>query len=548
MLFEENSNMNTEENKSEEVLRFEAPKHESSIIKVLGVGGAGTNAVNYMFNQGIQGVDFIVCNTDLVSLEQSPVPNQIILGKDGLGAGNCPEVASALAQEQSEEIKGALSHNTKMLFITAGMGGGTGTGAAPVIAKLAKEIELDSDVNKVLVIGIVTLPFSFEGRKRLQQAYEGIEKLRKHVDSILIIHNDKLRELYGNMSSRKAFAMADNILLTAAKSIAEIITVKGHVIVDFRDVNTVMSNSGVALMGHGYGEGESRAMDAIQMATTSPLLNDNDIKGAKDVLLYIVSPDAEDLELSMDEQGEITDYIKEHTGEDTNIIWGTAYRDDLENDRLEITFIATGFKAREIVKPTSRGENANPIIVPITHPTIISKAVPEKNTPEELFQTEQPKPTVHILETKPAARQEPIPEQAPASITPNNEYTQTNLNDIHIIHRVVEPEMDQTNPVQKTEYKQELYPMPEQREIHDSSMDHHIEKAADRIRMIREMMASQQGLEELEKIPAYEQLGIHLHDAVHSSVSEASKVSISHLDDDQPIQLSDNSFLNNNPD
>lgn len=548
MLFEENSNMNTEESNSKEVLRFEAPKHESSIIKVFGVGGAGTNAVTYMFNQGIRGVDFVVCNTDLVSLEQSPVPNQIILGKDGLGAGNCPEVASALAQEQSEEIKEVLSHNTKMLFITAGMGGGTGTGAAPVIAKLAKEIELDSDVNKILVIGIVTLPFSFEGRKRLQQAYEGIEKLRKQVDSILIIHNDKLRELYGNMSSRKAFAMADNILLTAAKSIAEIITVKGHVIVDFRDINTVMNNSGVALMGHGYGEGESRAIDAIQMATTSPLLNDNDIKGAKDVLLYIVSPDAEDLELSMDEQGEITDYIKEHTGEDTNIIWGTAYRNDLENDRLEITFIATGFKAREIVKPTSRGENANPIMVPITHPTIISKPVLERSTTEEPIQAEQPKPTVHILEVSPTPLQESVCEQVAASTTPNRECTPTDLNDIHIIHRAEGSESIQTTSKQETEYKAETHPMHEQCETPDNSMDQHIEKAADRIRMIREMMASQQGLEELEKIPAYEQLGIHLHDAVHSSTPEASRVSISHLDDDQPIQLSNNSFLNNNPD
>lgn len=541
--------MSNEESERKEVLRFEAPKYESSIIKVLGVGGAGTNAVNYMFNQGIKGVDFVVCNTDLVSLEQSPVPTQIILGKDGLGAGNCPEVASALAQEQSEEIKGILSHNTKMLFITAGMGGGTGTGAAPVIAKLAKEIELDSDVNKILIIGIVTLPFSFEGRKRLQQAYEGIEKLRKQVDSILIIHNDKLRELYGNMSSRKAFAMADNILLTAAKSIAEIITTKGHVVVDFRDVNTVMQNSGVALMGHGFGEGEDRAMDAIQMATSSPLLNDNDIKGAKDVLLYIVSPDAEDLELSMDEQGEITDYIKERTGEDTNIIWGTAYRKDMENDRIEITFIATGFRAREIEKPTSRGENlVNPVIASITQPTIISTPAPEKREPEELFAVEQPKPTIHILETHPVTLQEPVVEQAPIEATRGSEYSSTNLNDIHIIHRPINQDPIQTKSTHAPETKQENTPKEQPQRITDPAMERYVETAGDRIKMIRQMMATQQGLEELEKIPAYEQLGMSLHDAVHSSVPEASRVSISHLDDDQPIQLSDNSFLNNNPD
>ena len=251
----------------EDMLKFEMPKNQSSIIKVLGVGGGGSNAVNHMYHQGITGVDFIVCNTDAQALDMSPVPNKISLGEKGLGAGSVPLVAEKAANEKSEEIKKLLSTNTEMLFITAGMGGGTGTGAAPVIARIAKEIELDDDeVKKILVVAIVTLPFSFEGRKRKLQAERGIEELRKYADAVLIISNDKLREQYGNLGLLEGFKIADNVLLTAAKGIAEIITVKAYINIDFKDVNTVMKDSGVAIMGTGVASGENRAQQAIEDA------------------------------------------------------------------------------------------------------------------------------------------------------------------------------------------------------------------------------------------------------------------------------------------
>ena len=245
----------------EDMIKFEMPKNQSSIIKVLGVGGGGSNAVNHMHHQGITGVDFIVCNTDAQALDMSPVPNKIALGEKGLGAGCVPRIAEKAALDKADEIRKILSNNTEMLFITAGMGGGTGTGAAPVIARIAKEIELeDEEVNKILVVAIVTLPFSFEGRKRKQQAERGIEELRKYADAVLIISNDKLRELYGNLGLLEGFKIADNVLLTAAKGIAEIITVKAYVNIDFKDVNTVMKNSGVAIMGTGVAEDLLRSL------------------------------------------------------------------------------------------------------------------------------------------------------------------------------------------------------------------------------------------------------------------------------------------------
>lgn len=321
------------------MLEFDSPKEQSSYIKVIGVGGGGSNAVNNMYAQGIQGVDFIVCNTDMKSLNNSPVPNKIILGE--LGAGNIPEVARKAALEHKEDIREAIVNNTQMLFITAGMGGGTGTGAAPVIAEIAKQIELeDETVKRILVVAIVTVPFSFEGRRRHLQAENGIEELKKHVDSILVINNDKLRQL-GNLPFSEAFKQADDVLYTAVKGIAEIITVSAYVNIDFHDVNTVMENSGTALMGAGVGTGEKRAMDAIVSASTSVLLNDNDISGAKNILLYFsYSPN---YEISMDELGEVTDYITELTGNyESDVIWG-AGADDSLGDELKITLIATGF-------------------------------------------------------------------------------------------------------------------------------------------------------------------------------------------------------------
>jgi cell division protein FtsZ len=319
-----------------DMLLFDAPKQRASIIKVIGVGGGGSNAVTHMYKQGIKGVDFVICNTDSQAMDISAVPNKIQLGKTGLGAGSIPDVGRLSAEENIEEIKKIIESNTKMLFVTAGMGGGTGTGAAPVIAKLAKEMG-------ILTVGIVTLPFNFEGRKRRLQAEKGIEELKKYVDTLLLISNEKLREIHGNLKISEAFGKADDILTTAAKGIAELITVAGYINVDFEDVKTVMQNSGTAIMGSASAEGNDRARIAVKEALTSPLLNDNKIVGASNILLYISSGKEE---ITFDEVTEITDYIQEEAGENAEIIWGNGYDDSL-GDKISITLIATGFLSPE---------------------------------------------------------------------------------------------------------------------------------------------------------------------------------------------------------
>jgi cell division protein FtsZ len=318
-------------------MEFDIPKGMSSIIKVIGVGGGGSNAVNHMFNQGIVGVDFIVCNTDRQALDISPVPHKIQLGltlTEGRGAGMIPEVGMNAAIENIEELREVLSKNTKMVFVTAGMGGGTGTGAAPVIAQVAKDLG-------ILTVGIVTIPFDFEGRKRRLQAEEGLEKMRQNVDTLLIINNEKLRAFGKNMALTKAFAEADNILTVAAKGIAEVISVTGMINVDFNDVNTVLRNSGHAIMGSAIAEGENRAIEAVQAALNSPLLNENDILGAKYVLLNITYGDKE---VMMDEITNITDFIQDAAGATADVIWGHGYDQSL-GDNISITLIATGFSS-----------------------------------------------------------------------------------------------------------------------------------------------------------------------------------------------------------
>ncbi|MGC9330492.1 MAG: cell division protein FtsZ [Bacteroidales bacterium] len=315
---------------------FDFETESNSIIKVIGVGGGGSNAVNQMFREGIRDVDFVVCNTDVQALKDSPVPIKVQMGKtltEGLGAGNKPEQGREAAVESLKEIEALLDKNTKMIFITAGMGGGTGTGAAPVIAKAASE-------RGILTVAIVTIPFKFEGPQRLKSAVEGVEALRPIVDSLLIINNEHLKKIYGKEKAPAAFKRADNVLLTAAKGIAEVITVHGYINVDFEDVKTVMKNSGVALMGSSRAKGEDRAMNAIKDALTSPLLNDNDIKGAKDILLNLTYGKDE---IKMDEISEITSYIEEAVGDSSNIIWGTGMDDSLE-DEINVTIIATGFE------------------------------------------------------------------------------------------------------------------------------------------------------------------------------------------------------------
>jgi cell division protein FtsZ len=323
------------------MIQFDLPKQKSSIIKVLGVGGGGSNAVNFMFNQNIVGVDFIICNTDSKAIEQSTVPNKIQLGPhltQGLGAGADPSVGKLATEESLDEIRKILEVNTRMAFITVGMGGGTGTGGAPIIAKICKDLG-------ILTVGIVTTPFGFEGPRRQAQAEEGIKQLKPLVDTLLVISNDKLRVQYGNLKMKEAFTKADNVLATAAKCITDVINSRGHIIVDFADVCTVMKNGGVAILGKAEVEGENRAQRAIEEALNSPLLNDNDIRGAKWILLNINSAEG-DYECSMDELETINNFLRERTGENSDVIMGMGY-DATLGQKLGITLIATGFEHKD---------------------------------------------------------------------------------------------------------------------------------------------------------------------------------------------------------
>ncbi len=325
---------------SNEIMNFDLALNSGSIIKVIGVGGGGGNAVNHMYHQGIRDVDFMVCNTDAQALINSPVPYKVQLGSsltEGRGAGNKPETGREAAIENIEDVKKVLANNTKMVFITAGMGGGTGTGGAPVIAQAARELG-------ILTVGIVTIPFRNEGRRRIKQAVEGIAAMEAHVDSLLIINNERIREMYGDSKISDAFAKADNILTTAAKGIAEIITVPGYINVDFADVETVMRNSGVALMGTGIASGPNRAVIAVEQALNSPLLNNNDIMGARNILLNITSGIEE---ITMDEIGDITDFVQEKAGNSADLIWGNGVDESL-GDKISVTIIATGFSTSSI--------------------------------------------------------------------------------------------------------------------------------------------------------------------------------------------------------
>ena len=328
-------------------LDFDMPQNQSSAIKVIGIGGGGSNAVNYMFHKGIKGVDFVVCNTDQQALDDSPVPTKIQLGvsiTEGLGAGAWPLKGRLAAEENINDVIDVLECNTKMVFINAGMGGGTGTGAAPVIAKAAKDLD-------ILTVAIVTIPFVFEGELRMSQAKEGIEEIKKHVDSLIVINNNKLREIYGNLGFKSGFAKADEILATASRGIAEVITQKGHLNIDLNDAKTVLSNSGTAIMGSGTALGDGRAIKAVKGAIESPLLDNNHIRGAKKVLLLIVSGTEE---VTFEEMGEISDFIQDQVmiegGAPADIIMGVAEDEDLESS-INVTVVATGFYEGAVVNP-----------------------------------------------------------------------------------------------------------------------------------------------------------------------------------------------------
>ncbi len=327
---------------TEKMANFSFPEKAGAEIKVVGVGGGGGNAVNHMFKQGIRDVDFIICNTDSQALDASPIHTKVQLGAsltEGRGAGNKPEKGREAALENIEDVKQALGENTKMVFITAGMGGGTGTGGAPVIAEACRELGL-------LTVGIVTIPFRNEGRRRIKQAIEGIGQLEGFVDSLLVINNERIREMFGDFGISEAFSRADNILATAAKGIAEIITVPGYINVDFADVETVMRKSGLAVMGTGLATGENRAEIAVEAALNSPLLNNNDIRGAKNILLNITSGNQE---VTMDEVGRITDYVQNKAGFDADLIWGNG-KDEVLGETISVTIIATGFSSSSIPK------------------------------------------------------------------------------------------------------------------------------------------------------------------------------------------------------
>ena len=371
-------------------IAFDLPKNQSNVIKVIGVGGGGSNAINHMFKQGIKGVDFVICNTDAQALNNSGVPNKIQLGIDlteGLGAGANPEIGSKAAIESAEDIKNMLNVNTKMVFITAGMGGGTGTGAAPVIAQMAKEMD-------ILTVGIVTMPFSFEGKIRNDQAQIGIETLREHVDSLVVINNNKLRDVYGNLGFKAGFSKADEVLSTASKGIAEVITHHYTQNIDLRDAKTVLSNSGTAIMGSAISSGSNRAQEAIMKALDSPLLNDNKITGAKNVLLLIVSGNEE---ITIDEIGEIIDHIQEQAGHGANIIMGVGDDSSLE-ESISVTIIATGFNIDQ------QDEISNTEPQKVVHKleedesNLFNQKELDVKVPEVNFENNESTKIVHVLE------------------------------------------------------------------------------------------------------------------------------------------------------
>lgn len=400
------------------MIHFDLPKEKSSIIKVIGVGGGGSNAVNHMFNQSIEGVNFIICNTDAQAIATSKVPNKVQLGPhltQGLGAGANPDIGRQATEESLEEIKRILEVNTKMAFITAGMGGGTGTGGAPIIAKICKDLG-------ILTVGIVTTPFGYEGKRRLQQAQDGINSLKNYVDTLLVISNDKLRHQFGNLKMKEAFAKADDVLATAAKCITDVINSTGQINVDFADVCTVMKNGGVAILGNAAANGENRAQSAIEQALNSPLLNDNDIKGAKWILININSAEGEH-EFTMDEVEIIQNYILSQAGDDTDVILGMGY-DNTLGDHIGITLIATGFHHKDPFnkeKPKAAEKKEEKIVMQLSMP-----APEEKKTAiQQPVLFEEPKAVIKeeapVVVTPIAKAEEPkmeVKEELPEALTP----------------------------------------------------------------------------------------------------------------------------------
>jgi len=501
---------------------FDLPTEKASIIKVIGVGGGGSNAVNHMFQQGITDVDFVVCNTDQQALVNSPVPVKIHLGQtltEGLGAGNKPEKGKEAAIENIDDVTAVLSNNTKMVFITAGMGGGTGTGAAPVIAKAAKEL-------KILTVGIVTIPFRFEGKRRIDQAIDGVKEINKHVDSLLVINNERLREIYGNLGITDAFSRADDVLTVAAKGIAEIITKKGHVNVDFADVKTVMQESGVAIMGSAAAEGEGRAMKAIEEALNSPLLNNNDITGAKNILLNI-SFGEEDL--TTDELFDITQYAQDAAGHTADLIWG--YNQDITlGKKINVTIIATGFETDIIPelyvqKPTKKK------VVEIESRTEIEDSFVNQKTfvsDDVDFEIEYTNEDMNLV-SKPITKKEITHE----IVDEEEEITASYIESAKTEKKKGENTIDEEERVRKALERMKLMESMKQQKAANKNVK--VERNAKTI-------------DELENEPAYKRRNVEInHESTYNKGKEVSKHTLND-DDDDDLDLPENSFLKDNED
>lgn len=454
----------------------ELPKDKSSIIKVIGVGGGGGNAVNHMYREGIEGVDFFICNTDAQALENSPIPNKIQIGNaltEGRGAGSNPEVGRKAAEENIKDIIESLGVNTQMVFVTAGMGGGTGTGAAPVIAKAAKDMG-------ILTVGIVTTPFNFEGGRRCDAAFHGIEEIRESVDSLLVISNDRIKEIYGNLAISKAFGYADNVLTTAAKGIAEIITIAGSINVDFEDVKTAMSDSGVSIMGMGLSEGDDRAMRAVHQALNSPLLDDNKIQGASDLLVNISYGEEE---ATMDEYAQINEFLQNEAGRDATLKCGLCYDEKLGRG-ITVTVIATGFNRAENRYKTNFAVNEE-----------VEFDLGAINVNEDELSVEE----------RDARKQTTIFDQLGE---------EGDVSEVAAANRKVE------------EMKKRMKYL---KELNDTAN-------------------KENGIEELENVPAYKRKGVNLEDVTHSSEMDISRTSLIEEPEQKPELRTNNSFLHDNVD
>ena len=483
--------------------------NETPIIKVIGVGGGGSNAVNHMYSQGIVGVDFAICNTDKQAMEQSPVPTKISLGPnltEGRGAGSKPNIGRLACEESLEAIREYLTDNCKMLFVTAGMGGGTGTGAAPIIAKAAQEMD-------ILTVGIVTLPFTFEGRKRTSQGFDGLEELKKNVDTLIIISNDKLRQIHGNLKISEAFSQADNILTTAAKGIAEIITVPGYVNVDFEDVNTVMRGSGVAIMGTAICEGDDRAKKAVDDALSSPLLEDSNIRGAQHILVNITSGTKE---VTMDEIFEITEFVQEEAGYGTDLIWGNCYDESL-GESICVTVIATGFESNKTYDKDT-GKAQEKIRVNLDDDEM---QMPKKKSGLSAIisneEEEEKQPTTPVFE----------------------------FDDIRDTLNRYRPGYSYDEPYKKEEDRKS------EEEAQKRKIDQD-RRRRERLRSTRVKLNNPQAINELENEPAYKRRGVNLDNVPHSSDEPMSNWTISENDmdaeGDGPTFRENNSFLHDNVD